>query len=156
MFAFSGDFQTHFEDGGSSEEEKEIRQKKATGSASKTKRTKECPGCGAILALSVRECRLCDYQFTSKSMLVSTQSAAQESTQIRERFPFEPERVRLLPNTTPLLHKLTSLVFLLFVGWGWQLANPKHLEQTPAHEWPPSRQISWYEHTKSHCPPYIR
>ena len=70
-----------------------MRAKKTAANPSKTKRTKECPGCGAILALSVRECRLCDYQFTSKSMLVTTQSAAQESTQIRERFPFEPERV---------------------------------------------------------------
>jgi len=112
-FASSGDFQTHFEDGGSSEEEKEIRQKKATGSASKTKRTKECPGCGAILALSVRECRLCDYQFTSKSMLVSTQSAAQESTQIRERFPFEPERVRLFINTIEHFTFLYGLWFII-------------------------------------------
>lgn len=69
-----------------------MRAKRTAANPSKIKRTKECPGCGAILALSVRECRLCDYQFTSKSMLVTTQSAAQESTQIREKFPFEPER----------------------------------------------------------------
>ena len=91
-FQCSGDYQTQFEEGLSSEEEKEVRQKRSTGSAKKATRTKECPGCGAILALSVRECRLCDYQFTSKSMTVTTQSAAQESVQIRERFPFEPER----------------------------------------------------------------
>lgn len=87
----SGDYQTQFEDGPSSEEERDIRQKRAAGS-NKIKRTKECPGCGAMLAISIRECRLCDYQFTSKSMAVSTQSTAQESEQIRERFPFEPER----------------------------------------------------------------
>lgn len=60
----------------------------------KTKRTKECPGCGAVVAVSTRECRFCDYQFTSKSLLVNQQSAVQESQTIRERFPFEPERVR--------------------------------------------------------------
>jgi ribosomal protein L37AE/L43A len=92
----SGDFQT-FEDIESSEDERDIRLKKAAASSgAKTKRTKECPGCGAVLALSVRECRLCDYQFTSKSMLVTTQSAHQESVSIRERFPFEPERVSSL------------------------------------------------------------
>lgn len=88
----SGDYNTQFEQGLSSEEEREIRQKRASGSANKVKRTKECPGCGANLAVSIRECRLCDYQFTSKSMTVTSQSAAQESVQIRERFPFEPER----------------------------------------------------------------
>lgn len=66
---------------------------KSKASGQKVKRTKECPGCGAILGLSIRECRLCDYQFTSKSMSMTAQSVAQESIQIRERFPFEPERV---------------------------------------------------------------
>jgi hypothetical protein len=88
----SGDYQTQFEEGASSEEEREIQRKRATGSASKVKRTKECPGCGANVPVSTRECRLCDYQFTSKSMNATSQSAVQESVQIRERFPFEPER----------------------------------------------------------------
>ncbi|KAJ1424135.1 hypothetical protein B484DRAFT_398405, partial [Ochromonadaceae sp. CCMP2298] len=66
---FSGDFQTHFDELGSSDDEKEVAKKKAASGGRKPSRTKECPGCGAILALSVRECRLCDYQFTSKSML---------------------------------------------------------------------------------------
>eukprot|EP00600_Ochromonadales_sp_CCMP1393_P011503 CAMPEP_0175016770 /NCGR_PEP_ID=MMETSP0005-20121125/12007_1 /TAXON_ID=420556 /ORGANISM="Ochromonas sp., Strain CCMP1393" /LENGTH=242 /DNA_ID=CAMNT_0016274071 /DNA_START=33 /DNA_END=759 /DNA_ORIENTATION=+ len=94
---FSGDFQTHFGDLGSSDDDEDEPQKpKRTSSASdakKGKRTKECPGCGQILAVSVANV---DYvitkQFTSKSMLVTQQSAAQESEQIRERFPFEAER----------------------------------------------------------------
>ena len=57
-------------------------------------RAKDCPGCGAVLPISTKECSHCDYQFTSKSMLVSQQSAIEESNTIREKFPFEPERVR--------------------------------------------------------------
>ena len=56
-------------------------------------RAKDCPGCGANLPISTKECSHCDYQFTSKSMLVSQQSAMEESNTIREKFPFEPERV---------------------------------------------------------------
>jgi Uncharacterised protein family UPF0547 len=56
-------------------------------------RAKDCPGCGAVLPISTKECSHCDYQFTSKSMLVSQQSALEESNTIREKFPFEPERV---------------------------------------------------------------
>ena len=59
----------------------------------KQKKSKDCPGCGAVLPLACRECRLCDYQFTSKSMTVSNQSQTLESTQIREKFLFEPDRV---------------------------------------------------------------
>lgn len=98
----SGDFQMHFNEGGSSEDE-EIeeyrRAKKANAGAAKSKRNKECPGCGAMLALSVRECGLCDYQFTSKSMSNTALSAAQESQNIREKFPFEPERVSTNPSS---------------------------------------------------------
>ena len=93
----SGDFQVQDFDVGSSDEERETKQQSSNrrSSSQKGKRTKECPGCGAVLNLSVRECRLCDYQFTSKSLSNTNQSAAQESSQIRERFPFEPERVSI-------------------------------------------------------------
>lgn len=81
----------HFGDIESTDEEKEEIRKRTT--TVKVKRTKECPGCGAHVAVAVRECRLCDYQFTSKSMLVTQETAAQESLDIRDKFPFEPERV---------------------------------------------------------------
>lgn len=83
----------HF--GDESEEEQIEERAKKNSSSTKIKRTKECPGCGATVSLSVRECRLCDYQFTSKSMLVGQQTAIQESQSIRDFFPFEPERVRI-------------------------------------------------------------
>jgi ribosomal protein L37AE/L43A len=87
----SGDFQLNFgEEADSSEEEIARKRKSVTG---KTKRTKECPGCGTLLSVSIKECSLCDYQFTSKSMLTANQSVAQESNAFREKFPFEPERV---------------------------------------------------------------
>jgi hypothetical protein len=92
---FSGDFQNLFGEYPSSEDEKENKKKLITSGNRSSKKTKECPGCGAVLAISVRECRLCDYQFTSKSMLMSQQSIIQESLQVRDRFPFEPERVSL-------------------------------------------------------------
>lgn len=91
---YSGDYQTHFKLGSSDEEDdsdKETKKKKSTP-GKKSKRTKECPGCGCLHAVAVKKCDSCDYQFTSKSMLLSTQSAAEESQSIRERFPFEPER----------------------------------------------------------------
>ena len=91
----SGDFQNLFGEYPSSEEEKEIKKKLTSSTGKNSKRTKECPGCGAVLTISVRECRLCDYQFTSKSMLMSQQSILQESLLVRDRFPFEPERVRI-------------------------------------------------------------
>lgn len=62
---------------------------------SKAARSKDCPGCGATFSVSIKECSYCDYQFTSKSMLITAQSAAEESRQIRETFAFEPERVRV-------------------------------------------------------------
>ncbi len=81
--------------------------KSAGGNSSKTKKTKECPGCGAVVSLSVRECGLCDYQFTSKSMAVTMQSAAAESQQIRDKFPFEPERVSSF-SVLPFVSLLTQ------------------------------------------------
>ncbi len=86
----------NFAEGGSSDEDFEVEAKKKKAASGKTKRSKECPGCGAMLAISVRECGLCDYQFTSKSLLMTQQSAAQEAVQIRDKFPFEPERVRVI------------------------------------------------------------
>lgn len=55
-------------------------------------RTKECPGCGAKLGVSIKECSYCDYAFTSRSMLVATTTVEEESANIRSRFAFEPER----------------------------------------------------------------
>ena len=95
----SGDFQTKFDIGTSDEDDDSdggsVRRRKSSAKSGKgSKRTKECPGCGAKHAVAVKECNLCDYQFTSKSMLQSNQSAAEESQTIRDKFPFEPERVR--------------------------------------------------------------
>jgi len=58
---------------------------------------KECPGCGAQVNLALKECNHCDYVFTSKSLLNAAAAAAahgvsDESTSIRDMFPFEPER----------------------------------------------------------------
>jgi hypothetical protein len=89
-FLNSGDF--HFNFGEGSSDDEVDRKKKPTSSTKK--RTKECPGCGAVVNLSLRECRLCDYQFTSKSMIMGGTTVQQESQSIREKFPFEPERVR--------------------------------------------------------------
>ena len=93
----SGDFQVTFGDANSSDDDKDV--KKKVGSASKQKKSKDCPGCGAVLPLACRECRLCDYQFTSKTMAPSNQSQTAESTQIREKFLFEPDRVRKNSST---------------------------------------------------------
>jgi hypothetical protein len=89
----SADYHHNYE---TDEDEKAIsreKEKRAMGT-NRVKRTKECPGCGNIVAISTKECRSCDYQFTSKSLLTGLQSATQESNNIRELFPFEPERVR--------------------------------------------------------------
>jgi len=55
-------------------------------------RTKECPGCSASLPTATKECAYCDYQFSSKSMLVTQSMMLEESDIIRDRFPFEAER----------------------------------------------------------------
>lgn len=97
---FRGDYQA-YRDVGSSDDEiyddepkpKRKTEKKAVEGRGKKARTKECPGCGAALTLAMKQCSSCDYQFTSKSMLMSSTTAAEESQMIRERFPFEPERV---------------------------------------------------------------
>ena len=62
------------------------------GVIKKGARQKECPGCGAKVGVSIRECNYCDYTFTSRSMLVASSTAEEESASIRSRFPFEPER----------------------------------------------------------------
>ena len=59
------------------------------------KKVKECPGCSQMLANATKECMYCDYVFNSKSLLASVQSAAAESAFLRDRFPFEPERVSI-------------------------------------------------------------
>ena len=92
----SGDYQVIFADIGSDDDgDKPLTTAKSRGdNKGKPKsRLKECPGCGALLGTATRECLHCDYQFTSKSMLVSTQSAVEESQSIREKFPFEADRV---------------------------------------------------------------
>lgn len=95
-YSHSGDFQQF--DVSSDDEFDDRVQKRTSSGNSKAKRVKECPGCGANVAVSTKECRFCDYQFTSKSLLVNQQSAAQESQSIRDRFPFEPERVSFCLN----------------------------------------------------------
>ena len=57
-------------------------------------RTKECPGCGAKVGVSIKECNYCDHMFTAKSALTTqdNKTAVEEATAIRERFMFEPEK----------------------------------------------------------------
>ena len=55
-------------------------------------RTKECPSCGAMVGVSVKECKNCDHTFTAKSALAPTTTAQEESDNIRDYFPFEPEK----------------------------------------------------------------
>lgn len=121
FWIYSGDFHTKFDAGSSDDEmdsdggpsKKKRGPRASTGaSATKVKRTKECPGCGAKHTLSVKECNLCDYQFTSKSMLMSNQSAAEESQSIRDKFPFEPERViNSRPDFFDFLFQIEILLF---------------------------------------------
>ena len=91
---FSGDFQIHFKDL-DSESDDDDRRKSNANSSRKKARMKDCPGCGASVSVSTKQCQSCDYLFTSKSMLMvtSVQTAADESKSIRDKFPFEPERV---------------------------------------------------------------
>ena len=104
FYCCSGDFHTDVASSGDEESFEEVKTKpdrrksdgrtKANKSA-KSARVKSCPGCGASVSVSVKECSYCDYLFTSKSMLITAQSAADESRQIRDTFPFQPERVRV-------------------------------------------------------------
>ena len=55
-------------------------------------RIKQCPGCGAHVSISTRECPHCDNQFSSKTTAVPLQTAVDESENIQAKFPFEPER----------------------------------------------------------------
>lgn len=95
---WSGDF-TQFGDNDSSDpdQDDDLRRRKSSSAVKgrKGSRNKECPGCGSSLPTSIKQCPSCDYQFTSKSMLMltSNQTNADESQAIRDRFPFEPERV---------------------------------------------------------------
>eukprot|EP01035_Chromulina_nebulosa_P019284 gene19284-25143_t len=97
---FSGDFQTKFDlgsdeenaDSDSENKKKRMSLNKSTNSQTKSKRTKDCPGCGAKHPVAMKLCTFCDYQFTNKSMLITSQSAAEESENIRESFSFEAER----------------------------------------------------------------
>jgi hypothetical protein len=101
---------TEFSDLESSGDEKIKTSTNRARSHSKN-RIKECPGCGAQLAAAIKECTYCDYTFTSKSMLVGAQSALDESRSIRNRFPFEPERVSslILRSLPPPPHSLPHL-----------------------------------------------
>lgn len=97
--ACSGDYQTHdFSDFEDSDDGGRDRRSEAKGGSSVVrkaggKRLKECPGCSAMLPLPTKECDYCDYVFTSRSMLSTAQNAVVESQNIRDIFPFEPERV---------------------------------------------------------------
>jgi hypothetical protein len=105
---FRGDYQKIFkdlaaassdEDAGMESDDGNARKRKSSARTSRgstgRSRTKECPGCGSKLSVSIKQCPSCDYQFTSKSMLMlnSSQSIEEESQSIREKFLFEPERV---------------------------------------------------------------
>lgn len=95
--ACSGDFQkfdAKDSDDDFEEDDAPKRPKAPKPAAAKVggKRTKQCPGCGANVGMSLRECPNCDNQFSSKSVLVAHQSAIDESQTIRANFPFEPER----------------------------------------------------------------
>lgn len=95
---FSGDFKKYDLDivsddsGGDDNEEERKQRKKKTMLANR--KTKECPGCGAMVSNAVKECGSCDYKFTSKALLMATSGItnADESSAIRDRFLFEPER----------------------------------------------------------------
>jgi hypothetical protein len=97
--SLSGDYQTHdFSDFEDSDDGGRDRRADAKGGSSVVrksggKRLKECPGCSAMLPLPTKECDYCDYVFTSRSMLSTAQNAVVESQNIRDIFPFEPERV---------------------------------------------------------------
>lgn len=100
LCVYSGDYQTNYGGIDFESEDEDVRstttpraKRQSEGKPRGRGRIKECPGCGAHVSLSTRECMHCDYQFTSKSMTVSQASAAEESESIRDRFPFEPERV---------------------------------------------------------------
>ena len=123
----SGDYQKLYKDLdiGSSDDDRDADSDEAYGQKKKTKSStpaksdrvsakkkslKECPGCGTKLSVAMKQCNSCDYQFTSKSMLMlnsmNQQSVAEESQAIRDRFPFEPERVSCLP-----LHRSWSCTY---------------------------------------------
>ena len=94
-FADNNDSDDDFDDDGPKPVKRSHKKGGGIGGGSggnKKKREKECPGCGAYLATSMKECPNCDYVFTSKSMLSAQSSAVEESQSIRDRFPFEPER----------------------------------------------------------------
>ncbi len=95
---FSGDFKKYdldivSDDSGGDDNEEERKQRKKKSMLANRK-TKECPGCGAMVSSSVKECGSCDYRFTSKALLMATSGItnADESSAIRDRFLFEPER----------------------------------------------------------------
>lgn len=67
--------------------------KKSSSQYNRGRGVKECPACGGSVPIATKTCTHCDYSFSAKS-LVSSLTAEDESASIRERFPFEPERVR--------------------------------------------------------------
>ena len=90
---FSGDFAVEYGDIDFSDDERGSKKKKSSAVKEDRKsKRKECPGCGASVNISIKECKFCDYQFTSKSLTSGANAIQAESLFIRETFPFEPER----------------------------------------------------------------
>lgn len=100
--------------------------KKAGTQYNRGRGVKECPACGAQVQISTKTCAYCDYSFSAKS-LVSNVTAEDESANIRERFPFEPERVRFLCVYLFSIHGISSIVVLFVVndstGGRWNAEN---------------------------------
>lgn len=82
-------------------------------------RTKECPGCSAHLSTATKECTYCDYQFSSKSMLITQSMMVEESDMIRDKFPFEPEREEdgslIIQNILGRRQRKSGLISYLFL-----------------------------------------
>jgi hypothetical protein len=83
-------FDDAYDDLSSSDDEKNNNSRKASQKRTGA-RTKECPGCGAKVGVSLKECTYCDHLFTvAKERSVEVQK--EEAQNIREKFNFEPER----------------------------------------------------------------
>lgn len=109
------------------EPSKAKKSKSAPAPSSSGKRLKECPGCGEKVPLSLRECKTCDYQFTSKTMTSSANqggssfNSSADILNLRDRFPFEPEKVKR--NNINLII-INDVLFLLFI---YIYISPQHM-----------------------------